>query len=230
LNDDAPRGGAEAQSAEAELASERAPAGGVSPPAASERKRKVAAFDFDKTLSTRDNVLPFVRHAVGPARLAAGLVRSSPRLVAATLDSRRRDAAKAALVRHTLTGFDEATFLRAAAEFADVVRAAHLRADVVERVDWHRAQGHETVIVSASFRDYLEPVAHHLGVDGVLATELEVRDGRLTGRLAGANVRGTEKVRRLDAWLGPGEVELWAYGDSSGDDALLARADHPVRV
>jgi phosphatidylglycerophosphatase C len=192
--------------------------------------RRVAAFDFDKTLSTRDNVLPFVRLAVGPARLGVGLVRSSPLLVAAALDSRRRDAAKETFVRHTLTGFDEAALERVAVQFAGDLRAAHLRADVVERLTWHRDQGHETVIVSASFRNYLDPVARELGIDAVLATELEVRDGRLTGRLVGANVRGAEKVRRLDAWLGPGEVELWAYGDSSGDDELLARADHPVRV
>jgi len=150
--------------------------------------------------------------------------------VAAALDSRRRDAAKAALVRHTLAGVDESALERVALQFAGDVRASHLRTDVVERLTWHRDQGHETVIVSASFRNYLEPVARALGVDAVLATELEVRGGRLTGRLVGANVRGAEKVRRLDAWLGSGEVELWAYGDSSGDDELLARADHPVRV
>ena len=135
-------------------------------------------------------MLPFVRRAVGPVRLGAGLVRSSHRLVAAALDSHRRDAAKAALVRHTLTGYDETALERVALQFADDVRASHLRADVVERLDWHRGQGHETVVVSASFRDYLEPVARALGIDAVLATELEVRAGRLTGRLVGANVRG----------------------------------------
>jgi phosphatidylglycerophosphatase C len=56
-------------------------------------------------------------------------------------------------------------------------------------------------------------------------------DGRLTGELAGANVRHDEKVRRLEAWLGKDQaIELWAYGDSGGDRELLARADHAVRV
>ena len=36
-------------------------------------------------------------------------------------------------------------------------------------------------------------------------------------------------MRRLQAWLGGGAVELWAYGDSAGDDELLAAADHPHR-
>jgi phosphatidylglycerophosphatase C len=37
-------------------------------------------------------------------------------------------------------------------------------------------------------------------------------------------------VRRLESWLAGESVELWAYGDSSGDDELLAFADHPTRI
>ena len=58
-------------------------------------------------------------------------------------------------------------------------------------------------------------------------------DGRLTGRLRGANCRGPEKARRVEEWLEQAELEdaeLWAYGDSASDDELLAAADHPVRV
>ena len=63
----------------------------------------------------------------------------------------------------------------------------------------------------------------------------------------GANVRGAEKVTRLEAWLASqgtaaasidssaasdpwASVDLWAYGNSNGDAALLARANHPFRV
>jgi phosphatidylglycerophosphatase C len=194
-------------------------------------ERVVAAFDFDKTISTRDNVVPFVRAVVGRARLARALVVISPRLVAAAFDDTRRDAAKAALVRHALTGCDAARVTEVATEFARDVLAHYLRPDVVERVAWHRDQGHDVVIVSASFKDYLDPIAAELGVTAVLATELDVGDdGRLTGELAGPNVRGPEKVRRLDAWLADRPAYVWAYGDSSGDSELLARADKGVTV
>jgi phosphatidylglycerophosphatase C len=90
-----------------------------------------------------------------------------------------------------------------AAGFASDVLARHLRPDVVEREAWHRGQGHDVVIVSASFRDCVDPIAAELGVSAVLATELAVGDDeRLTGELSGPNVRGAEKVRRLDDWLG----------------------------
>ena len=65
----------------------------------------------------------------------------------------------------------------------------------------------------------------------MLCTTLGVdADGILTGRLEGGNVRGPEKVRRVQEWLGAGPVELWAYGDSGGDRELLALADHPHKV
>jgi phosphatidylglycerophosphatase C len=199
-------------------------------------ERVVAAFDFDKTISTRDNVVPFLRAVVGRTRLTRAFLAISPRLVRAAFDDEQRDAAKVALVRRTLTGYDAGRITAAAAEFADDVVARHLRPDVIERVAWHRNQGHELVIVSASFTSYLDPIAARLGFAAVLATELAVGDdGRLTGELVGPNVRGAEKVRRLDEWLGAtapdaGPAFVWAYGDSSGDRELLARADQGIRI
>lgn len=188
--------------------------------------RTVAVFDFDKTLSDRDNLVPFLATAAGRPAVLAAFAAS-----AWDLARNRRDAVKARLVRRLLTGRAEAEILELANAFADDVVARHLRNDVVARAEWHRDQGHERVIVSASLSAYLVPVADHLGFDAVLATELEVgADQRLTGALVGANVRGAEKVRRLDAWLAGAPATIWAYGDSAGDRDLLARADHAVRV
>ena len=90
------------------------------------------------------------------------------------------------------------------------------------------------ILASASLEPYVTPLGELLGVDDVVCTRLEQDpDGRLTGRLRGANCRGPEKARRVEEWLGQAELEgaeLWAYGDSASDDELLAAADHPVRV
>jgi phosphatidylglycerophosphatase C len=202
----------------------------VSAPKTSD-ERIVAAFDFDKTISTRDNVIPFVRAAVGLARVAGALIMISPRLVAAAFRDEQRDAAKAAFVRRTLTGYDAARLEEVADRFADQVIARHLRADVMDRVSFHQTQGHTIVVISASLAIYLDLIAAKLGFDAVLATRLAIGDdGCFTGELIGANVRGAEKVRRLDAWLGDLPAYVWAYGDSSGDRELFARADQAVRV
>jgi phosphoserine phosphatase len=88
------------------------------------------------------------------------------------------------------------------------------------------------LFVSASLVYYLEPLATMLDVQDVLAVEPEVRDGRLTGELVRPNVRAEQKALRLREWLGAPEhgplegVELWGYGNSSGDHELLAMSDH----
>jgi len=65
----------------------------------------------------------------------------------------------------------------------------------------------------------------------VLCSKLTVNDdGRVTGTLIGGNCRGPAKLQRIREHFGPDGYELWAYGDSAGDDEMLAAADHPVRV
>ena len=191
----------------------------------------VACFDFDGTLSTRDNFLPFLRIIAGTRDLARAIATAAPALAAARRDPSQRDAAKAIVLRGTVAGRSDAYLRDLGARYARLVVAEHLAPDVVARFDDHRAQGHEVVLVSASLHVYLDPIAELLGADAVLATALEVdTDGRCTGEIAGANVRGIEKVRRLDTWLDGREVVIHAYGDSAGDDELLARAHHGTRV
>ena len=195
--------------------------------------RVVAAFDFDGTLSTRDNVLPYLRLVCGNVAVARALALAGPDLLASRRDPSRRDAAKATVLRELLAGRREDHLRDLGARFARLVVARHLRPDVVALLEEHRRDGHELVLVSASLDLYLAPVAARLGVTHVIATTLAVDErGRLTGELAAPNVRGAEKVRRLDAHLADAASPAFvhAYGDSAGDNELLARADRPVRV
>lgn len=199
------------------------------PPAAGDGPgRQVAAFDFDGTITRRDTLVPFLRRVAGHRGFAGAFVRSLPSLRSQV---ERRDACKAAVLERVLGGMS-ADLLAAEGHAYGERLPAQFRPEMVDRIRWHQDEGHEVVIVSASLRAYLDPVAEHLGLDGVCAVELEVGpDGHLTGRMVGANCRGPEKVRRLEAWLG-GEApgHLWAYGNSSGDDALLAAAHVPTWV
>lgn len=191
--------------------------------------RRIAAFDFDGTLARRDTLVPFLARAAGPRRFtrslgAEGLSRLRSR---AALE---RDGLKENMLRHVFSGTDPAALDALGAAYAERIHRL-VRPEMRDRIDWHRREGHEVVIVSASLGAYLRPLAGRLGVDHVIAVELEIgADGRLTGAMVGPNVRGEEKAVRLRAWLGDGPVTLWAYGDSSGDEALLAMADHPTWV
>ena len=60
----------------------------------------------------------------------------------------------------------------------------------------------------------------------MVATEPEIRNGRLTGRFATPNCKGAEKVRRILGLFPDREsYRLTAFGDSRGDREMLAMAD-----
>ena len=187
----------------------------------------VAAFDFDGTLTTRDTLLPFLRDVAGRGRLAGALARNLPGLLRAARHRDARDVVKEQVLASCLSGLAWDDVDAAARRYAPRIR---LRTDVVATLRGHQAAGHEVLVVSASPAVYVARAVTPLGVEQVLATELEVVDGVLTGRFAGRNCRAEEKVARLDAWLGGRLVVLHAYGNSPDDAALLDRADHAVWV
>jgi phosphatidylglycerophosphatase C len=191
----------------------------------------VAAFDFDGTLSSRDNFMRFLRLVAGTGETARAVLAAAPALIASRRDPAQRDVAKAIVLRETMRGRRADYVCDLGARFARQIVSEHLHPRVVARLEAHRAAGHHVVLVSASLTCYLTPVAEHLAVPTVLATELEVGpDGRYTGELMGENVRGAEKAARLDAWLAGRPAVVYAYGDSHGDADLLARADHGFLV
>lgn len=194
----------------------------------------VAAFDFDGTLTDRDSVVPFLRSLAGTRRIALGLARSPRRLVSAAL-RRDRDRVKELASEVVFAGRAVIDVERAADRYGSELVTDRLRADTLARLRWHQQAGHLVVIVSASYELYLREVVRSLGVDGLCATRLESDGGVFTGRLDGPNCRAAEKVRRLHGWmadraLDPVASTLVAYGDSAGDRAMLAAADHAYWV
>jgi len=191
--------------------------------------RTVAAFDFDGTITRRDSTVAFCLATVPAPRLAAAAVTRAPALAGYGLRLVPRDRVKESLLTALFRGVEDRELRRRASSWALEALPAMVRPQALARLRWHRSQGHRVVLASASLEMLLEPWAETAGVDDVLATRLEVRDGRLTGRLDGPNCYGPEKVVRLRALLGDLDaVELHAYGDSRGDRELLAVAQHPV--
>ena len=194
--------------------------------------RTVVAFDFDGTLTDRDSMRVFLTKIRPLPDVLTAFARHVPEVARAFRSDADRDRAKEAVFGELFRGLTRAEAEEAAEETARLVSASMLRPDVVARLRWHQDAGHRVVVVSASFAPYVVPVVTSLGVEEVIATRWEVdpTTDRLTGRFAGGNVRGEAKVELLADHLG-GPVDLaYAYGNSSGDAALLAASRTPVWI
>lgn len=97
----------------------------------------------------------------------------------------------------------------------------------------HRARGDYLLIITATNAFITRPIAESLGVDAILATEPELRNGRYTGKITGTACFREGKVTCLNEWLqqhpyDPREASF--YSDSHNDLPLLNMVGKPVAV
>ncbi len=103
----------------------------------------------------------------------------------------------------------------------------------VDLIESHRAQNHTLMIITATNAFITAPIAQRLGIDILLATEPEIRNGVYTGDISGTPCYREGKVERLNAWLNNNNETLhgsFFYSDSHNDLPLLQKVDKPVAV
>jgi HAD superfamily hydrolase (TIGR01490 family) len=100
----------------------------------------------------------------------------------------------------------------------------------------HLAAGDLCAIITATNSFVTRPIASEFGVEHLIATEPEQRNGRFTGKVAGVPCFREGKVKRLEEWLADRGRRLAdfsessLYSDSHNDLALLERVTRPVAV
>ena len=184
--------------------------------------KKIYAFDFDGTLTTKDTLIEFIRYAKGSMDLGLGFLRYAHLLVLMKLGLYPNYKAKQKVFAYFFKDTTLDDFNALCKEFA-ASSSNLLRPNAIEAIDLATKDGSEVLIVSASIDNWVQPFFPQVKV---LGTQIEVIDGKLTGRFMTKNCYGQEKVNRILS-LHPNrqEYHLTAYGDSRGDREMLAFAD-----
>lgn len=191
-------------------------------------KETVAAFDFDGTVTYRDTLFPFLIFVFGFWKTMGKLFLDLPHLIGFVLKISPRQKTKERILGRFFAGRDLNEIRTLGETFAAEKLDSHIRPEAIQRLRWHQSQGHRCVLISASLDVYLTPWADRMGFADLISSRFETNGtGEITGKLLGFNCWGPEKVRRLTEHLGPKKYQLYAYGDSRGDQELLALADHP---
>jgi HAD superfamily hydrolase (TIGR01490 family) len=185
----------------------------------------LAVFDLDGTITARDTLFPFLRHVCGAWAFCLRLALVLPILAAMALRIVGRDRAKELVLSIYLRGRSRAELEACGESFARDKLPALLRPAAMSKLASHAARGDRCVVASASLGLYVEPWARAAGFDEIVTSQLEFdAAGFATGRLAGRNCRGAEKLARLEALYGDlGGLSVCGYGDSEDDRPFLSR-------
>ena len=189
-----------------------------------------AFFDLDRTLLAGFSAAHFIREDVLAGRMSAKHFAQT--MMAATLFQLRQIG---------FSGFAASTMerLRDVPEselesHAEHMFLEHLAADVYPEaralVRAHRRKGHTIAVVSSATRYQIDPLARDFGIEHVLCTRLEVKNGRFTGRVIEPTCYGEGKAiaaREFGALRGIVFKESYFYTDSEEDLPLLEIVGKP---
>lgn len=189
--------------------------------------RKIYAFDFDGTLTTKDTLLEFIRFAKGSGQMFRGFLLFSPLLLLMKLHLYPNWKAKLQLFSYFFKGMNIDDFNAHCTHFAEQNKHL-LRPAGIEKVRQAIEEEQAIVlIISASIDNWVRPFFDEIDKKiQVLGTQIETKEGCLTGQFTTKNCYGQEKVNRLTALYPHREAyDLIAFGDSRGDKELLDFAD-----
>lgn len=186
---------------------------------------QLALFDFDGTITTKDSLIQFIKYAVGPRKFYFGIATLCWTLTLYKLGFLPNYLAKERLFSLFFAEWEYEHFQKISDEYS----AHHIdqitRLEAMERIAWHKSEGHKVVVVSASIENWLKAWCDANNID-LIGTKLEVISNKLTGKFSTKNCYGIEKVNRLKETFQLEQFDyIYAYGDSSGDKELLEIAD-----
>jgi len=186
---------------------------------------RLALFDFDGTITTKDSMFEFINYAVGTPRYYLGLILLSPMLSAYMLKFIPSYRAKEMLLSHFFKGYSRDKFTDIATRYSSDQIDHIVRYKAIEKIKFHQDRGDRVIIVSASIECWLKSWCNINNIE-LISTKLLFINDRFSGRLESRNCYGIEKVNRIKEVIDLDDFDhIYAYGDSSGDIEMLKISD-----
>ena len=176
------------------------------------RNRRLVVFDMDSTLIQHE-VIDELAAAAGVGDRVAAITEAAMR---GEIDFQQSFRQRVAL----LAGLDAAVLPQLAARL-------ELTEGVERLFKYLKILGYKTAIVSGGFTYFGRQLQQRLGIDHVHANELEIVDGRVTGRVVGEIIDGARKASLLREIAAREAIDLEqvvAVGDGANDLPMLRLA------
>ncbi len=190
-------------------------------------KKGIAFFDFDGTITTKDTLLEFIKFSKGSKRFYLGFLYNAFYLLAYKLKLISNQTAKEKVLQFFFKNTPVHVFNDQCKLFSTQVLPKLIRPKALKELQKLKDENFIVVIVSASPQNWIQPWSSAMEVE-LIASQLEIQDDKITGRILGKNCHGPEKVRRImEKYVVEDYDEIYAYGDTSGDLPMLKLATQP---
>lgn len=181
----------------------------------------VAFFDFDGTITKKDSFLNFVAFTEGRSKMLKGVFIHFVSILGYILGLISGHKIKEKLLTYFYKGRSKEVLTELGIQYANTQLNTIIRPKARERIMWHKEQGHKVVIVTASISQWIKPWCEGLNIK-YIATEIDIVNHLITGKLKGNNCIGLEKVTRIQKEYDISAMKyIYAYGNSKGDKELL---------
>lgn len=198
-------------------------------------KRVLAIFDLDKTIIDTSASMAYgrplaERGIIGTPEVLRMMTMLGNYMVS-THTEQNMNATKDVLLG-MIRDREESALRSVAQDAMQEVITPYIYAEARALIEEHKEHGRHVAIVTASPSVLVEPIAMELGVDHIVATELEVVDGRFTGSVVHFN-KGqakVDKIKDLAQAEGYNLEDSFAYSDSFTDLPMLQLVGHPHAV
>jgi HAD superfamily hydrolase (TIGR01490 family) len=211
---------------------------GSAVPGRSERSaglRSAAFFDLDKTIIAKSSSLAFSKPFQAGGLITRGaMLRSAYAQFVYLVGGADHDQMEKirAFMSQLVEGWDVDTVKEIVAETLHHVVDPIVYDEAVSLMEEHREIGRDVVVVSASGAEVVEPIGELLGADDVIASRLQIVDGKYTGEIE-YYAYAEEKARAIEAMAAERGYDLeqcFAYSDSITDAPMLELVGHPYAV
>ncbi|MGI8950689.1 MAG: HAD family hydrolase [Chitinophagaceae bacterium] len=182
----------------------------------------IAFFDFDGTITSKDTLAEILKFAKGKFLYYLGLIVLSPILIAYKLRLLSNHRAKEIMLMFFLGGMRADDFEIICKEFSEIKLPELFRKAALHEIRRHLQNNTQVVVVSASPANWVLPWCEKFNID-CIATCLEIKDEKITGRITGRNCHGKEKVKLIQKKYNLSHYnKIYAYGDTRGDLPMLS--------
>ena len=130
-------------------------------------------------------------------------------------------------------GMAEKTMIDLCSEVFSDVLLPSVHPEARSEIKFHKDKNAKVVILSSALTPVCNEMAKNLGMDDIICSDLEVKDGFLTGRPRGRLCFGEEKLVRLKEYCERNNSktsDAWCYGDSISDLPALSSVGNPVCI